>query len=81
MTCEDGSREGRCAGADSAVVVGRLGACGCVWYGDSMILAERIFSQSAPGEVSRTYFRMQGTCVQTVYAPQADSAVSTEYRW
>ena len=26
-------------------------------YGDSMILAERIFSQSAPGEVSGAYFR------------------------
>ena len=35
-------------------------------YGDSMILSERIFSQSAPGEVSRAYFRMQGTSVSTV---------------
>ena len=35
-------------------------------YGDSMILAECIFSQSAPGEVSRAYFRMLGTCVHRV---------------
>ena len=34
-------------------------------YGD-VILAERIFSQSAPGEVSRAYFRMLGTCVHRV---------------
>ena len=38
----------------------------CVSYGDSMILAECIFSQSAPGEVPRAYFRMQGTCVHHV---------------
>ena len=40
--------------------------CAATPYGDSMTLAEHIFSQSAPGEVSRAYFRMQCTPVSTV---------------